>query len=218
MTRKLILGDTPEWHAARNRVVTGTWVAALFGEHPWKSREDLRNRLEFGSTTKPSRYMWWGRNDEKHIIHSYGQLMALNVVPSNVFAERGSLGATIDGHIVGFECGQEPVEAEEVTSAPAYWTRTAKSIREALEASKDPLILEIKTTSEKNRSLWGRDIPRAYWWQVQSQMWCHHLTRTVVVAKLGAHDIRHHLVEYEQGLGETMEAAAAEMLEEAGIK
>ncbi len=205
--------DTPEWHAHRELVVTGTWVAAIMGMSPWKSREDAIFRYRMGSSFEMNRHAWWGRYLEKKNLFAWADFTGYVVDHANAFFKKGLVGATVDGF--GWFGGERlPTPAFELTTAPTYWKKGLDRLEEAGVRSGKPFLVEMKNTGEKNRTSWGKRPPEHYWAQVQAQLYCTGLDTAVLVAKLGSADMRHHVIQADTGFHKDMVSAIVDFWED----
>ena len=205
--------DEKGWLKERTRVVTGSWIAALMGMNPWKSRQDAIDHIRGnGKPFVPSRHSWWGSQMEVANMRCWSLMTGLEASPVNAFFAAGPVGSTIDGVILEPHSGLEGVPLG--TSAKTYWTKTMEALREACEGNEEPFLIEMKQTSEKYLKDWGKQPPDSYWAQLQLQLHLTGLRYGFLVARVGASDMRHHLVKRDDLWVEEAVEAAQEILNE----
>jgi hypothetical protein len=132
----------------------------------------------------------------------------------NFFFRDGPVGATIDG------VADEPRETKMATEghigtgAPTYWTSEMMRLERHVGPEAKPILVEAKNTGERNAKLWARTAPQHYIVQAQAQLYATGLDCCVLVAKLGASDIRMHVVERDDDFIAEMVAEAEKFLKE----
>jgi len=211
----VVHADDPAWQERRSKVVTGTGVASLMGLSPWRGREALLDSYLRSVPFSDNHRTFWGRQLEGAVMQGYASLVGLRIVNANAYFERESIGSTIDG-LVDPESLDGLLSASEGyvgTTAPSYWRAGVEKIQYLL-GREEPVICEIKVTSERNKSEWGKEVPRHYWAQLQAQMYVTGLDTAIIVAKIGAYDVRHHVVEQDASFQSRMLEEAAEFLKE----
>ena len=210
--------DDPAWQDRRSEVITGSEVASLMGLNPWRGREALLESYLRPSPWHDNHKTFWGRQLESAVLDGYGKLTGLRVVNTNAFFIRDGIGATIDGLIDpdSFESLLPASEGYVGTTAPSYWRKTHEQLCYLLGRDK-PVICECKVTSERNKADWGKEVPAYYVAQLQAQMWATDLDVSVIVAKIGAYDIRHHVVERDEPFQLRMVEEAERFMEEIDV-
>lgn len=195
----VILADTEEWHEARRTHVTGTAAAALMGLSPWgDASSTLKDYISGRTNFKRSRKMEWGQLEENNTVDRL--MMALGVDEEvsldyvNFLKTRGPLAATIDAS-ASFPKTLELDRSPLLVSAHTYWRKyLADPLEEQLEMGNLEGLIEAKLTSEKNIKFWGKEPPPYYWAQCQLQMYCWEYPWCILVARVGAYDMRAHLI------------------------
>lgn len=187
------LDSDPEWKPTRAKLVTGSAVATVMGLNPFQSREQLANIIQgyeiddFQGNNKT----WWGSFSEKHNMAAFSTITGLRTEPHNglyVSSACPWLGATLDGFV--WRTGDErPLETLPLTGLSTGWWRR---FQDALEGVEGVGLVEMKQTSRVGD--WSYKVPEYYWVQAQSEMFVTGLPWAVVVAKIGADDMRMHLV------------------------
>ena len=195
----VVHADDPAWQERRSQVVTGTGVASLMGLNPWRGREALLDSYLSPSSFSDNHKTFWGRELEPSVLSGYSKLTGLRIVNANAYFERGLVGSTIDGLI---DPSSLPMllsasEGYVGTTAPTYWRAGIQQLQ-YLSMREEPVICECKVTSERNKSDWGKEVPKHYWAQLQAQMYVTDLDVAVIIAKVGAYDIRHLVVERDE--------------------
>lgn len=211
----VVHANDPAWQGRRSKVVTGTGVASLMGLNPWRGREALLDSYLRSVPFSDNHKTFWGRQLEGAVLQGYATLTGLRIVNANAYFERDVIGSTIDG-LVDPGSLEDLLPASEGyvgTTAPTYW-RTGVNELQYLLGREDPLICEIKVTSERSKSDWGKEFPKHYWAQLQAQMYVTELDRAIIVAKVGAYDIRHHVVEADANFQSRMLEEATKFLTE----
>lgn len=212
--------EDPEWHAERQKVITGTWMPALLGRDRYKSWDEAYDRYAKGAESDfvENRYAWWGRHSESNNLDAFNDIMgkSLECVSHNYMYvdEERRVGVTLDGLGLVTTC---PFDKETFipTSAPTYWQRDFLEPFEALQAEEPDtlIVVEMKQTGEKNRKLWSSP-PENYYIQVQMQLWVLGLTHAALFGRIGADDFRAHLLKADVSLHEEMADAAKRFWEE----
>lgn len=181
--------DDPNWLNLRKGLVTGSDVAAMLGESKYKSRNRLLQEKAGlkDDTIRENKYMWFGRKMERANMLAFSELSGIRVRPVNVLLGSKSnsrLGATLDGLALFPERG---------IKVP-YWNRGMYSGHFPLKAQGLGLI-EMKNIGEKNLEDWSsKEPPKHYWWQVQAQLAVSGLPWSLLVAKIGAADMRAYFI------------------------
>ncbi len=211
----VVHADDPAWQEKRTEVVTGTGVAGLMGLNPWRGREALLDSYLRSFPWSDNHKTFWGRELEPSVLSGYAKLTGLSIIQANAFFSKGPIGSTIDGLIDPESlAGLLPASEGYVgTTAPTYWRKTIDELA-YLIGREEPVICECKVTSERNKADWGKEFPKYYWAQLQSQMFVTGLDYAVIVAKIGAYDIRHHLVPADTEFQQRMVQEAERFMKE----
>jgi putative phage-type endonuclease len=170
-----------EWLAYRARCVTGSDVAAVFGEHPYKTRSKLlAEKLSHSPTTIPDNgAMWFGREMEDPNRKAFSKLTGIRTRGSHAFMvskECPQLAVTIDGFALFPEKG--------ITAKVPYWARDFFNGQFPVTAPGLGLI-ELKNSAKVPRT-----IPPHHAWQIQAQLAVTGLRWCVYVVKCGAAEFR----------------------------
>lgn len=179
--------DEAVWHAWRKKVVTGTGVSALMGMNPYKTEGQLLDEYVMGAEYRPSRATNWGHLMEVPILGILAKVVAgVSAVPYPEFRSDEVLGASFDGRMwtSGEVALRQP--AELLTSSPKAMEKAIEDIR-----GWDPGVfypVDIKN-SDRKKSDWAK-LPEYYWAQMQVQMEALGVDRSLLVAKVGAADLR----------------------------
>lgn len=191
--RFVCLDTDPQWKAERSKLVTGSAVAAIMGLSPFQSREQLANIVQGyeEDTFTGNNRTWWGSFSEKHNMAAFSAITGLRTEPHNGLYTSVSfpwMGATLDGFV--WRTGaEEPLQDLPLTGlSTGYWDR----FQAALEGLEGPGLIEMKQTSRVGE--WSTKVPEYYYAQAQSEMFVTGLHWTAVVAKIGADDMRPHIV------------------------
>jgi len=166
------------WLKLRTQYVTASQTAALFKEHKYLSNNKLLLRklgAEDPIVENPS--MWWGSRLEETNAEAFVDLTGGLPLVDQLWLTRGKLGATLDGLWDCVYDGWHPDWIQWRTERPA---------------SGKLCVLEMKNT----RDHWD-ELPRHYWWQVQTQMHVSRLTTGVLVAKVGAAEMDAYKIDYD---------------------
>lgn len=209
------LASDDAWLSHRTKVVTGSEVAVLLGLSPWRTVEQLKANWGREEQLKDTANMWWGREMELPNQQAYSKLLGAPVVPHNGFYVRGPIGATTDAFIPAGSL-LEALEAHRGyigTSAAAYWRRHV-DILSSQDSSK-PILVEMKNVGDRYKKEWAT-APAYYEAQVQAQLYATGLDAGVLVAKLGAADIRAHVVLRDDFMLDEMVEKAQAFLKEMG--
>ena len=209
------LASDEDWLSHRTKVVTGSEIATILGLSPWRTVEQLKASWGQEEKLKDTANMWWGREMEEPNQQAYSKLLGLPVVSHNGFYVNGPLGATTDAFIPAGSL-LESLEASKGyigTSAATYWRRHV-DILSSQDNSK-PILVEMKNVNDRYRKEWA-NAPAYYEAQVQAQLHATALDVGVIVAKLGAADIRAHVILRDDFMIEEMVNKAGEFLEEMG--
>lgn len=97
-----------EWFNARNGRVTGSNVAAILGDDPYRTADDVLRAMVREYHNAPSEYddnpaMAWGRANEETAIGEFELDTGLTVQKCGFFPYEGWLGASPDG-LIGDDC------------------------------------------------------------------------------------------------------------------
>lgn len=209
--------DESRWHEERRKCVTGSVISALLGANPYMTREQALEEARLPRVWTDKRSMWWGREMEVPNLLSFGKLTGLGVRATNLFFRDGVIGATIDAVVDDPAVDLDVDRGLIGTSAPSYWRNEARTLMYHVNPMADkPILLEAKNTGERNVKAWACQAPENYCLQAQAQMLVTGLDCCVLVAKIGAADIRMHVVERDDGLMSRMVDAAEEFMKEVG--
>lgn len=179
-----------DWLLHRKGLLTGSDAATIVGENRYKSYDKLvQEKAGLRDDTIPqNKYMWFGSEMERANMAAFSKLSGIRCRPMNVLlgsVQIPQYGATIDGMCVFPEKG---------IKIP-YWNRQMYSGHFPTRRAGLGLV-EMKNVGEKNLELWsGMEPPKAYWWQVQAQLDVTGLPWAVLVAKIGAADMRAYFIE-----------------------
>lgn len=200
--------DEEHWLQERHKRVTGSDVASLFGEG-YLSHEELlsQKRAPFPPKVKVSRYMQWGSEcevDNMRIFCTYAGMpfRHTNMFLSSTLDKR--LGSTLDG-LAAVPRRFDPSPLGTLLSTPK---RALEGILEPLRAlpGGEIVLLEMKQAElphwdyQKAKEKLERlsEGPGRYFYQVQCQLLVTGLRYAIVVIRIGAADMRFHVVEADQ--------------------
>lgn len=162
--------------------------------------------------------MWWGSYSEQHNMQAFSDITGLPVQPHNGFYESKAtplLASTLDGFVWPSEALEEgaidplPLGAlKQGTWYDDFWA-------ELYLFGEGVGIIEMKQTSRVGE--WTKRVPEYYWAQVQMQLYVTGLRWAIICAKIGAADMRFHVVVPDEFFIEAMVDEAHKFAEEAGI-
>ncbi len=185
-------GDA-HWLEERKKLITGSDVAAILGESAYKSRKRvIEEKAGIKSDSIPdNRYMWFGREMEVANMKAFSKLSGVKVKPTNTLMASTKIpgyGATIDGLTIFPPTGiAQPKWMGRMLSG--HWPRNISGLG----------ILEAKNCGEKHIEAWsGNTCPKHYWWQVQAQLDVTGLPWAILMAKIGAADMKAFFIEYDE--------------------
>lgn len=215
---KLICHDDDKcWLDEREKRITGSMVAPIMGLSPWKTREALLASVQKTDKEEflPNKNMWWGSFCEKNNISAFETITGLSCQPDNSFfgsIEHPLLGATIDGF-----CWQgefSPMETPPI-GARKHWELFLSDI-DGLEGTG---LVEAKQTSRiKGEGYSWTDAPPMYYLcQVQHQLLVTGLPWCIIFARIGASDMRMHLVKADKQFHADIIEECTEFAQEAGV-
>lgn len=212
---------TREWHEARFRHVTGTALAALAGLHEYQNKDSLAAtwHLRREDTNKQSRAMWWGDICEDPNRRALSRILspAYAVHKRSAFFAKWPIGASLDGYGVrtSLELPWAEDNASLVTSAPKRMLNELAHLEmSVLEGGS--FLVEMKQ-SDLPRKKWGPTAPPHYWAQCQAQMYVTGIDVCLLVAKLGAAEMRLYTIESDADFMAEAVAKAKAFLEEMGL-
>lgn len=185
--------DKERWLDVRKKYVTASQVAAIMGEHEYLSAGNLAlSKLGKGRPFVENKFMWWGKELEDCNAHAFGKLTNCSVYMDQLWFAKGALGATLDG-LWTLPEGHEPhsplIEWYDYAEDPGLW------------------VLEMKNSDQ------GYDeLPRMYWWQLQTQMHVSGLSKGLVVVKVGGSEMAAFPMEYDEFAMAAAEEAAVKFM------
>ena len=208
----------PEWLEARKHLITGSALAGLMGLSPWATRAKLTARYLGEEEFSPNRKMWWGNVMEE----ANGKALAKAIgggcyfVPAHRFYSEAPFGATTDGYlesVTGFVGSVGPAVCP--SGDTRKWGRFRDGVAEILESG-GRLWTELKNVGQDQLKNWNQEgaPPPYYWAQCQLQMHMLGLDTMALVAKVGAADIRGHLITYDELFMDDATDKAQEFLSE----
>lgn len=186
---KPVLASEEDWLLYRAKCVTGSDVAALFGEHPYKSRSALLASKMSGAPERipDNGPMWFGREMEDPNREAFGKLTGMRSRGTHAFLvskDCPKLAATLDGLAIFPESG--------ITKHVPYWATEFLQGQFPVRA-KGLGLMELKN-SEKVPSA----IPPHHKWQIHAQLAVSGLPWCVYIVKAGAAKFRAWFVPREE--------------------
>lgn len=207
----------PIWLHERSKRITGSMVAPIMGLSPWKTRSDLLASVQKEDKEEflPNKNMWWGSFCEKSNIDAYSVITGMDVLPDNTFfgsTEHPILGATIDGFCWHSEC--PPMDPPPI-GAKKHWELFLRDIGELEGVG----LLEAKQTAriKGDGYNWTDAPPMYYLCQVQHQLLVTGLPWAIIFARIGASDMRMHVVKADKQFHADIIEECTEFAQEAGV-
>lgn len=198
---------TPTWLGRRKLVLTGSEIAQAKGEARYGTREDLihaklaKNQAPILDNTR----MWWGREMERPNLRAFRKAFGIPARASNAYYECGNLGATTDGFAAVPRCAYRGDYPDR---------KKVLALREDIASRSGLGVLELKNTEWRTVRGWGESYPPQYEYQVQAQMLCTGLTWGLLVAKVGASEMRWWLIDEDEDLQREIIALADSFVED----
>lgn len=193
------LSSEEDWLRERRVRFTASDAAALTGDHPWLTKDELFARKLYGATVVVNQRMWFGQMREETNLNIFAALAGTRVQHTTTLYGNDALpwaGATPDGGIMGVEvertCPAPPAEA--LVSLPDEFLAPG-------------VVLEAKNVPSKSRSYWKKqrtvwkrgDRLYHYWSQVQFQLMVLGAPRGVLFAAVDAAEMYAHPIEADAG-------------------
>lgn len=195
---------TPEWRVQRSNYVTGSALATLMGMNKYKNIDVLRKEylLERSSSNLEwKRAVWYGVHLEEANLGILNFMLnpQAHVWANHGFYVQGSIGATLDGVGTCLKADGKMLGLERSSTFSSAYKRLETELY-ALEfrhAVGHQFVVELKN-SDLPKSDWGKQPPAHYWCQVQAQLWATGLDWGLLVAKVGAADMRIYVIEKDE--------------------
>lgn len=221
------VADRERWLAERWNCVTGSGLAALMGLSPFTDRQKLLTKyITRNDTFKVNRKMQWGTNSEVWVGNMLADQLssrtvnAVQFVPENKFrrVDGTYIGATGDGFLRQEVLPWKP-HFDWTTACPSGHIKNWEAFEEELVSllSKGQVELEIKTCGDDQLKYWNdpkAGPPSYYWTQCQAQMFVLGVDAMAIVAKIGAHDTRGHIVHYDKAFMDEAQVSAQEFMQQ----
>lgn len=226
MSRRYELGpsadDRPAWLAARATLVTGSEMAAVMGESPYATRDEILQAKRAGveRDIPVTRRMWWGDASERGNLLVLQRLLGCRVRAMRplVYDPRTRIGCTLDGLVLApdLRTGHFP-EYDRGTSRPGHWESVWNHLTGLRAFGQGLGGVEAKQSGGYSRQVaeWYAAPPRYYWWQVQTALMVTGLPWWLLYARLGVDDAAVHLIFPDAGAHASMRPAVAELWREA---
>lgn len=191
-----------EWLDARKGWIGGSDIAAIMGDSPYRTREDVvLDKLGRGKAFYYNKAMWWGTFLEEKNMEAFEKLSGFVCEYSQDVYCKGDIGVTLDGLVVDAYVGDNE-----------RWVKWYGDPAEL--AAGLPAILELKNSSKTTVAKWGDGPPKYYWWQCQAGMYVTGLTHAVLVAKVGSAGMNAYVIEYDELAMEVASAEATKVMNE----
>ena len=203
MTRpyvKVEYASQEDWLEERRKVVTATEVAALFGEHPFLTAEQLAANKRSRNDIPVNRQMWWGIHLEPSILKAFQVFTGVRIRPTHSMlrSTRAPVSATLDGLVY---CPEHP------SGEHPDWVTIVGNLPQGLG------VIDAKNVSARSRSRWLREAPKMYWWQIQTQTFVTGLDFGILVAKIDSSEMVAHVVEADADAHDAIQEAATAFME-----
>ena len=216
------------WLAARWECVTGSGLAALTGLSPFSDRQTLLSKyITRNDTFKVNQKMAWGLYSEEYVGRALASILSdhsgrkVSFLGENTFrSQEGScIGATCDGELK-LQLGSIGPEDAVWDACPSghkkNWGELCDELMELLHKYLY-VPVELKLVGQDSLKYWNspkKGPPSYYWAQCQAQMHVTGVDTMAIVAKVGAHDIRGHIVDRDDLYLEEAEEKATEFMKQ----
>lgn len=182
------------WLEERHKRITGTEVGVILGNSKFKTRDELLAEKvnPFGPDEfRPTRNMLHGTFFETPNARLFSTITGARVRHAPVFLESRTnpeIGTSLDFLVRAPQCDDRS-KADYVSGSwfPAFLA--------AFRRLRGLGILEMKNTEAWNKKEWESACPTYYHDQVQTQLFVLGLKWAVIAAKIGAADMRMHIIE-----------------------
>jgi predicted phage-related endonuclease len=210
--RRLCDASSPDWHAHRRSMVTGSEMAILFGKALWPKELSAKEKVQkLARSTRAAndnafpatRSMAWGSLAEKANMEHFAQITGVRYRHTNALLQSTAcprIGATLDG-----VC--RVPSADGAWDFPHFCSDDGHSEDLGAEMRKragEFGVLEMKQTEFFGKKNWDNACPEYYALQCQTQMFVMGLDWCLIVAKIGCSDIRAYFVDADPLLHEEM--------------
>jgi len=213
--------DRDAWLAARAGLVTGSEMAAVMGESPYLTRDEVVAAKRSGVERQVvvNRHMWWGEASEAGNLQVLQRLLGCRVRSMRplLYQRDTRIGCTLDGLMLAPAAGSQ-AEFGAAVSEPRVWEQLREQLC-GLRAFGDGHglgLVEAKQSAgyKPQVAAWYREPPRHYWWQVQTALMVTRLPWGLLYARLGAADAAAHVIFVDHDAHEAMRSAVADLWKE----
>lgn len=180
--------DRDHWLELRRGLITASDAAAITGDSPWESFDDVVRKKVTGQATEVTQAMWFGTMREANNLTIFEAITRLECVLDGSLCVSDTypyLGCTLDAYVNGL-VGED------------YWDlcESPVQLRDLpYELFHDGTPIELKNVQSKNRSLWNKDsVPRYYWCQKQAQLMVTEEPVGLLVAFVDACEVYAHVI------------------------
>ena len=203
----------PNWLQLRHEHLTASDVAALLGESPWKTREQLlaEKSSPLPGEWKDTRNMWHGRFNEDHNRKKFSHITGIRSRGAHAMLASSlltPLACTLDA--IAIPPKEWPQIVPVAVQTPSWISKVVQQVMDAGGMG----LLEMKQTEAWYGKEWKKGPPMHYWIQVQTQLFVTQFEWAILCCQIGAADMIAYFMRREPVFADELERAMKEYNEE----
>lgn len=176
--------DDEHWLAERRKYVTASELSVIMGPRAVKSRQRIaQEKLGKKESFKGNHVMRMGQLMEEANIKAFSIATGFPTLLTHAMVVRGPLSCTLDA-LVRLLCLTDEDDLLNVEWGELFPESAVGEV----------LTLDGKNVRSESEHHWKNGPPGNYWWQMQGQSYCCHLTGSILMAKIDAHRLTAHYV------------------------